>query len=55
MKKKGNRSIPDFARAKPMSAAPPRDADAPVRHGVPGRQGTIKPQATSAKSGRRGQ
>jgi hypothetical protein len=53
MKKKGNRSIPDFSRKRPQSpsvqdqrqnaAAPPPQA---VR--------SIKPRSTSAKSGRRG-
>ena len=53
MKRKGERSIPDFAgRKKGVPAA------APIRvKGLPRapRDVVVKPQATSAKSGRRGQ
>jgi len=54
MKKKGHTVIPDFSRTKvagPSSA--PRDQKAAARPPALGR--AIKPQATSAKSGRRGQ
>jgi hypothetical protein len=55
MRKRGKPSIPDFARQQPRRPvleqshrhAPPPPAAAPTR--------AIKPQATSAKSGRRGQ
>ena len=53
MKRKGERSIPDFAgKKKGMPAAEPIRTT-----GVPRapRSAVVKPQATSAKSGRRGQ
>lgn len=54
MKKKGARSIPDFSsKRKPPAAggAPPRQAT----HVPMPRERIVKPQSTSAKSGRRGQ
>jgi len=54
MKHKGERHIPDFSK-KPKAARPavpdPRASTAPPPPRVP----QPKPQATSAKSGRRGQ
>ncbi len=53
MKKKGNRSIPDFSRKKPSGSAP---ADNKATGSAP-KQPRVqvgKPQATSSKSGRRG-
>ena len=57
MKKKSPRAIPDFAHhpksAKDsMSAAPPA-TDRPTPRVAPATR--VKPQSTSAKSGRRGQ
>ena len=54
MKKKSHRSIPDFStRRKPAPGATIPETKGPVApHGRPQ---PIKPQATSAKSGRRGQ
>jgi hypothetical protein len=56
MRRKGERSIPDFSRKQ--QAAPQRGME-PQRKVAPPppmpRGGAIKPQATSAKSGRRGQ
>ena len=55
MKKKGSRAIPDFSRhpARPKDGAiqppGPRRATAQTPHP------TVKPKATSSKSGRRGQ
>jgi hypothetical protein len=55
MKKKGHSTIPDFSRARVASPQPqPRTQKGAARPPAPGRS-TIKPQATSAKSGRRGQ
>jgi hypothetical protein len=59
MKRKHRAVIPDFSRKKPSApgrprpedGAPPPNVKAATRHPVP----NIKPQATSAKSGRRGQ
>lgn len=53
MKKKGNRSIPDFSRKKPSSAGPV-DNKAAGSAPKPPRVPVGKPQATSSKSGRRG-
>ena len=53
MKRKGERSIPDFAGKKKGISAPD-----PIRlKGLPRapRDAVVKPQATSVKSGRRGQ
>lgn len=55
MKKKGNRSIPDFSRKAPRArgaAAPQPDTRRPS---PPAPHPTAKPAATSSKSGRRGQ
>ena len=54
MKKKGSRSIPDFSskRKGQVPGAPPASQTGPVK--TP-REPTVKPQTTSAKSGRRGQ
>ena len=60
MQKKSPRGIPDFSRHKPT----PREAGAPGSHAPtpgdkraapPPPKATVKPQATNAKSGRRGQ
>jgi len=59
MKRKHRPVIPQFGRNKPpapdrprpQDGAPPPNVKAATRHPVP----NIKPQATSAKSGRRGQ
>ena len=59
MKRKHRAVIPDFSRKKPSApdrprpqdGAPPPNVKAATRHPVP----NIKPQSTSAKSGRRGQ
>jgi hypothetical protein len=54
MKKKGHPTIPDFSRTKVGSPpGPPREQKAAAPRATLAR--TIKPQATSAKSGRRGQ
>lgn len=54
MKKKGRPSIPDFSRKRPAGPVPPENKpQTPTRAAAPGPIG--KPQATSAKSGRRGQ
>lgn len=57
MKKKGARNIPDFAPHHTAAAAPTKVV--PGGHPVPPAptraQQTVKPQSTSAKSGRRGQ
>jgi hypothetical protein len=55
MKRKGHREIPDFSSKRPgvrpvKGAKPSGDAPPPR---PPSR--TVKPQSTSAKSGRRGQ
>ena len=55
MKKKGKPTIPDFSKREPRRP----DAEHPHRHAPPppaaAPHRAIKPQATSAKSGRRGQ
>jgi hypothetical protein len=54
MKRKGERHIPDFSRKpKPAHGVPPERQVSPAP--VPQRSGQSKPQATSSKSGRRGQ
>ena len=56
MKKKGARDIPDFSRHAPPARtanAAPAPAGKPPRSATP--RPTVKPQSTSAKSGRRGQ
>jgi hypothetical protein len=54
MKKKGNRSIPDFSRKRPSSPAVPSNQQqpTPVRAAPP--SPIVKPHSTSSKSGRRG-
>lgn len=53
MKRKGERKIPDFSRKpKPSSHAMPSPKGDQLPHDRPPQP---KPQATSAKSGRRGQ
>ena len=54
MKKKGPRSIPDFSskRKNPPSSGVPAPKAAPV---VTPREPVVKPQATPAHLGRRGQ
>lgn len=56
MKHKGQRDIPDFATKRPTTAAPLAATAATPRKVAPApAHQPIKPQATSAKSGRRGQ
>ena len=59
MKKKGSRDIPDFSHTRtPLRTAAPSAQDPAARRTGPApsaRQPLVKPQATSAKSGRRGQ
>jgi hypothetical protein len=52
MKRKGHRTIPDFSKKQPSTPHAP----APKLKVVPPQQPqrTVKPQATSAKSGQRG-
>lgn len=51
MAKKHRTNVPDFSSHKPQSKVPgPASAKAPVPVPAP----RVKPQATSAKSGRRG-
>ena len=57
MRRKGPRDIPDFSRKRPPAQSPPapeQDAKVVVPHRPPP-PAQVKPQATSAKSGRRGQ
>lgn len=53
MKRKSTRSIPDFSHKRPGSAQPqdPKQKVAAPHRPAP----AVKPQATSMKSGRRGQ
>jgi hypothetical protein len=54
MKKKGHPNIPDFSRKRPSGpSTPDNKRQGPTRAAAPGP--ITKPQATSAKSGRRGQ
>jgi hypothetical protein len=59
MKKKSARDIPDFSRHPTQMAAGHHGVQPPQQQsGKPARQApppTVKPHATSAKSGRRGQ
>jgi hypothetical protein len=52
MKRKGHRTIPDFSKKQPSTphAPAPKQKSAPPHQP----QRTVKPQATSAKSGQRG-
>jgi hypothetical protein len=54
MKRKDRPSIPDFSKKRPASATLPQGSKAqqPTRVAAPGPM--VKPQSTSAKSGRRG-
>jgi hypothetical protein len=54
MKKKSSKAVPDFSRHTPTSA---EQRPAPGKKGgqAPVRPPSVKPQATSSKSGRRGQ
>ena len=57
MKKRSNRDIPDFSK-KPKTPTPPVPPDGQHPHTPPppvARVPVVKPPATSAKSGRRGQ
>jgi len=54
MKRKGSKSIPDFSTKRSSMQKPGTPAEKSVSPPVP-RPPAIKPQATSAKSGRRGQ
>ncbi len=53
MKKKGPRSIPDFSHKRKAPEAPPTTDAKPLPVTQPQTR-PVKPQATSAKSGRRG-
>ena len=55
MKKKGARGVPDFARQAPATRATGAPQADPKSPRSPAPRPTVKPQATSAKSGRRGQ
>lgn len=57
MKKKGHHTIPDFSHARVASPlSQPRAEKTAARPAQSGRTvANVKPQATSAKSGRRGQ
>ena len=54
MKRKGPKSIPDFSTKRNARQKPGAPAEKSVATPAP-RPPAIKPQATSAKSGRRGQ
>ena len=54
MKKKGPRSIPDFSRKLPARPGQVAADPGATLHQRP-RETLVKPKATSAKSGRRGQ
>ena len=55
MKKKGNRSIPDFSRKRPSAPNIPLNQQAPPTHArVAPPAPVVKPHSTSSKSGRRG-
>jgi hypothetical protein len=53
MKRKGHRTIPDFSKKQPASQHAPAPKQKMAKPPVPMRAG--KPQATSVKSGQRGQ
>ena len=57
MKKKGNRSIPDFSHKRPNAISTPdqKQQQAPTRTVAPTHAPIVKPHSTSSKSGRRGQ
>jgi hypothetical protein len=52
MKRKGHRTIPDFSKKQPASPHAPAPKLKVAPPPTPNR--TVKPQATSAKSGQRG-
>ena len=54
MKRKGPKSIPDFSTKRNATQKPGAPAEKSAAPPAP-RPPSIKPQATSAKSGRRGQ
>ena len=54
MKKKSSKGVPDFSRQTP-AAAGQRPAAGKKSTSAPARPPSVKPQATSSKSGRRGQ
>jgi len=53
MKKRGNRSIPDFSRA-PKGPLRPKEVDGKPAAAPPPPTRAMKPHSTSQKSGRRG-
>jgi hypothetical protein len=55
MKKRSRRDIPDYSRQAPPSKEKPAISDSGKSVTKPNQRPTVKPQATSAKSGRRGQ
>jgi len=57
MRKKGHATIPDFSRARPSRPSNPASPPPLKASGRPPAPAPthVKPQATSAKSGRRGQ
>lgn len=56
MKKKGAKNVPDFSSQRPLPrAATPPEFKAEASRVHPTHAPAPKPQATSAKSGRRGQ
>jgi hypothetical protein len=55
MKKKGNRSIPDFSRKRPSSPTVPLNQQQPTHVRAAPPAPIVKPHSTSSKSGRRGQ
>ena len=56
MKKKGARAIPDFSRTatKPKTSGPAAPSTDKGSAPAPAPRTTVKPHATSSKSGRRG-
>jgi len=54
MKKKGNRSIPDFSKKRPSSSAVPLNQQQPAHGRATPPAPVVKPHSTSSKSGRRG-
>jgi hypothetical protein len=55
MKKRSTHHIPDFSRRPSRQAPPPGEHPAQKVAPPPTPRPTVKPQMTSAKSGRRGQ
>jgi hypothetical protein len=54
MKKKGNRSIPEFSRKRPAAPQVPGQQQYVAAPPVTPRTPVVKPHSTSSKSGRRG-